>query len=319
MLGKALREALGDKGGVRRFASSSCRSTRRRCRSRSTCPGARSSCTRSPVARVDRHVRLRLAEEFCALRAGGRSRCTSQLRYGRTPHHMIEAPFKASRRSRRVRADRPRRRALDEGRPCRTQSATWVLDYGSGNCARSRRRSRTSAPTCVTTDPDASAARRVVIPGVGPFGRVHAGAARRGLESRRAARDRPAVPRRLPRDADAVRGERRGRRAGLGVLPGRVGGCPDAVKRAAHGLEHGRVGRRRAPVLADLPDPTSVLLRALVRTRRRRPTRSARPSTAARSPRSWRATTCSPRSSTPRSPARRGCSCTPTSCGEVAA
>ena len=54
VLGEALREALGDKSGIRGSVTRPCRSTRRWCRPSSTSPAARTACT--PGSRTPRRT-----------------------------------------------------------------------------------------------------------------------------------------------------------------------------------------------------------------------------------------------------------------------
>ncbi len=142
MLGTAFKEALGDKAGVRRFASRGrARSTKRSCRSRSTCPGRPFLVYEvDPVASGSARSTRSSTEEFWrafAFAAG----ITLHMRSlaGKNGHHVIEASFKGVARSAPRRGeDRRHRSAVDERRPVGGCPSTCTprSTCAAGRCVR---------------------------------------------------------------------------------------------------------------------------------------------------------------------------------------
>ena len=188
-----------------------------------------------------------------------------------------------------------------------------VLDYGFGNLhSVSRAIARVGGRALVTRDAGESRARRRPRdPGRRALRRVHArdlparaGSARSRTSARAAGRSSASAS----ACRCSSRGATRTRTRASGVLPGH-GRAPRRRREGApHGMEHGRVDRRQHPYVDGLARRHALLLRALVRAR---PVTDATPwattTTGGRSPPRSRATTCSPRSSTRRSPAMPAC------------
>ena len=168
---KRLAEALGDKAGIRRFASVSLPldealvdvgdrpvgprlpALRRRLRPRAA--RARSAALRPPTGR--------------GVLASGRRTAQAitlhvSLRYGRNPHHILEASFKAVARALRDavrhRGRRRARRPRAPSDPGRDTEMIAVLDYGIGNLRSAQKALvHLGADARLVTDP-ADAARR---------------------------------------------------------------------------------------------------------------------------------------------------------------
>ena len=158
---------------------------------------------------------------------------------------------------RRVRADRSRRRARARRERCRTDGRTIaVLRLRQREpplgVPRARARRRVDAGRDAATGARSRGADAIVIPGVGHFGQCVRALRARGLRRRdRAPRSKPARPviGVCVGHADPVRGERGGRRSRASASC--RAGCrrlPAERQGAAHGLEHGRVGRTPPPV-----------------------------------------------------------------------
>ena len=287
VLGQALDEALGDRGGIRRYghavvpmdeARAACAHRHLRAARTAAFDGARAARRRRSRASSTRPPRSSSAP----WRAAARLTLHLELQAGTNAHHMIEACFKAFARALRVAVvDRPRRdrRAVDEGDADVTVA---LVDYGMGN-----RRSVEKALEHVGARrrPDRGPRRRsraadaIVLPGVGAF--PEAMRRLRALGPRRAAARargrRRAGARHLPGHAAAVRVLRPSTRAPRGSAC-----CAGTVTRLeAPGLKIPHIGwnvvdvrrgRRRSP--RGLGDARGLLPRAHVRlpARRRRAT-----------------------------------------------
>ena len=268
MLGRGLAEALGDKAGIRRFASIALPldealvevaldlsgrpflaydvdlrgpTPPRSGRPRSTRSWPRSSGgPSSPRRAITLHVRLVT---------------------GKNTHHMLEASFKGVARCLRdARARRGRGRALDQGHAGRADGADRgrgiaVLDYGIGNLrlgpegARAPRGGRRR----LVTDPRRRRGRRRC--GAARGGRLRPlrrGAAR-APASTRAVKDALSAGCRSSASASGSSCSTRAPRSrpgvpGLGVLPGVVRRCRDGVKRPADAVEPAADAERRPTV-----------------------------------------------------------------------
>ena len=247
---------------------------------RSTSPGARSSSTRSPVPyETINGFDTGLLEDF--VRAFAQSAelddpCAPAVRALAAPHLRGDVQGAREGARRRVRARPaaaacPRRRGpcradVRDGRPSSTTAA--------GTCTRSPARSRTSAPTCASSiGPTTSAGDAVLIPGVGHFGQCARALRAAGFEEpiRAAIDDGTPRDRRLRRDADPVRGERRGRRA-RARHPARARPAA-ASRRCACRTWAGT--RSRGPAGATRSSPTSPTRRRSTSCTRSRPTSGA--------------------------------------------
>ena len=203
------------------------------------------------------------------LRAGVRdraraSRSTSHLRSGRSPHHVVRGRVQGAGEGarRRVRADRPRRRALarrERSERCRRRSPSSTTASGNlhsvsrAHRARRRRRAR-RRPARRGRRPT-----RLVIPGVGHFGPCMRALRAAGFEQPIRDVARPARP---------VFGVCVGMQVlfecsdeddepGLGDPARARPRCLRTRAGAAHGMEHGRVGGRRHPFVAGHPRSTT--------------------------------------------------------------
>ena len=269
VLGQALREALGDKVGIRRFGDATVPldealvqavvdvSGRPYCVHTGEPEGQvyvaiggtgaayQGSLTRHVFETISFHAHLALHVRVLA---------------GRDPHHLVEAQFKAFARA-LPRRRRPRpardRRAVDQGQPVTPDVV--VLDYGSGNL-RSVVRAVERAGAAVTLTGDfatALDADGLVVPGVGAYAACMAGLrAIKGerIIGRRLAGGRPVLGICVGMQvlfAGGVEhgvetdGLRRVARAGE-RLAGRRG--------AAHGLEHRRGAGRARALFAGIED-----------------------------------------------------------------
>ena len=248
------------------------RSTRRWSRSRSTCPAARSSsatstCRRGAAARRPA-VRPRAGRALLASRSPPRpaSRCTSRCARGRNTHHIVEATFKGVARCLRdaVRVEGggvPSTKGVAVTRRAAARSPCSTT--ASATCARPQKAlEHVGADARLTADPALIAdAAGVVLPGVGAFGAVHGGAARRRARRRspstRSTSGRPflGICVGMQMLYDGVRGGARRRRASASC-PGTVRWLPDGVKRPQmqwNVLDADARRRRCSPALDDRP------------------------------------------------------------------
>ena len=327
-LGEAFREALGDKAGVRRFASGlfpldealvevaldlsgrpfvvwdvACR------RAAARHPALRPAARRARGVVVRHHRRHHAARHVAA---------------GRNVHHIIEATFKGLARCLRdaVRVESPA--ACPPPRACCEPGADVdpliaVVDYGIGNLRSAQKAlQRLGADARLTADPGLIAdAEAVVLPGVGRLRGLHGRAARAASWSSPcstpSASGRPFLGICVGMQMLFDGSEEDPGAAGLGVIPGMVRWLPDGVKRPQMQWNRFDIARRRSDVRR--PGRAAVvLLRALAARRARRPD-DGRRDVRVRRPgqrRVPRAATCSRPSSTPRSrrPAGSGCSAT---------
>ena len=224
--------------------------------------------------------RVSLAEDFLyALSQNAGLDLHVELRYGKSPHHVVEAIFKgvarALRAGARARSAR-RRRPVGEGSVVAAVSAPpeiAVVDYGAGNLRSvAKALERSGLKVAVTSDPEAlPRASGVVLPGVGNFADAAARLRASGLAEARArrARRRPALPRTLPRPPAPLRGERRARAdAGLRLAARAASSASPRAARTARALRVPHIGWNRVrfrgdhPMIAGLPPRGRLLLRA---------------------------------------------------------
>jgi glutamine amidotransferase len=140
-----------------------------------------------------------------------------------------------------------------------TAPSIAVLDYGIGNLRSAEKAlQHVGADACLTADPDVIfAAKGVVLPGVGAFGRCMDALDSTGLSTIA----RSAVTRGVPFLAICIGmqllydgSEETPGRSGLGILPGTVRRLPDGVKHPQMQWNTLDV-RRSSPLLAGLPSP----------------------------------------------------------------
>ena len=329
-LGEAFREALGDKAGVRRFASGLYPLDEALVEVALDLSGR--PFVVYEVAAAARRIPLgdppfdpQLAEHFWQLASPPppASRCTSRCVRGRNTHHIVEATFKGVARCLRdaVRVEgggvpSHQGRAVTADRPL-----VAVLDYGIGNLRSAQKAlEHVGADARLTADRGADrrrrrrrAARR------GRLRSLHGGAARRRARRRRPRRRRRRAGR-SSASASACRCCSRAPRrtpgaAGLGVLPGTVRWLPDGVKRPQMQWNVLELHDRTIPLLRR-PRTPSRGCTSSTRSRRARRRRVVvghlRLRRAGRRRRRARAT-CGPRSSTRRSRGPPAWSCWPTS------
>ena len=251
-LGQALRQALGDAEGIRRYGSQ-------------VLPMAEAKVEVSVdvsnraylVYRVElSNARIgnfdaSLTEDFLyALAQNAGLDLHVELRYGKSPHHVVggdlQGPGPGAARRGRARSAR-QGPAHGEGRPLDPSAdppmtaspRIAVVDYGAGNLRSVAKalRARGSTPQ-VTGDPDAlRRADAVVLPGVGAF--ADAMAALRATRPRRgacASRSRAAGPTSgcvSGSSCSSRRATSTARTAGLGLLAGRVERFPARRSRRA--------------------------------------------------------------------------------------
>ena len=239
VLGNALREALGDKAGVRRFANALVPLDEALVQVALDLSGRPFLVYDvDPVSEWIGTFDPQLAEEFWKGFVDG-ARVTLHLRSisGKNGHHVIEASFKGV-----ARALRDAVRVEGTGVPSTkgtlvARDDCAVVDYGIGNLRSAEK--ALAAPRCRRarsrpTPTRSRAADAVVLPGVGNFGACMRALRDAGLEAggEGSGDRRPAVPRRLRRDADAVRGQRRVARRCRVSASSRVEsrGFPDTVR-----------------------------------------------------------------------------------------
>ena len=318
-VGQALKEALGDKAGVRRFASIVVPLDEAAVEVALDLSGRTFVVHDVPVpAEMIGTFDTGLVEDFV--------RAFAQAAELTRPRPPAERPVAPPRRrggvqgaregpARRVLADRAGRGPEHEGNAVSARIA--VLDYGMGNLhSVARALDRVGADVVVTARRGGGRGRgRPGDPGGRAVRGMRPGAAGRRARGRRASvhRRRPAGLRRLRRDAGPLRGQRRGCGAGARRAARPRATAPAGGQGPPHGMEHGRVDRTAPPVRGRDPRRHRLLLRALVRAGRRRSDRR-RERTRPRllGGRAPRAASSRP-SSTRRSRARRGSSSTRTS------
>ena len=292
VLGDALREALGDKSGIRRFGDATVPLDEALVQAVVDVSG-RPYCvhTGEPDAQAyvligDTYLGSLTRHVFETLAFHAQLALHVRVLSGRDPHHLVEAQFKAFARAfRDAVAIDPRESGVPstKGDALSPMKQVVVLDYGSGNVRSAvRALERAGAEVTLTADRHGGAGgRRARRAGRRRVRGVHGRAARRTRPRghRPAPRRRPSGARHLRGHAGAVRaGVEHGWRPRLRRVAGR-GRAAAGARRPAHGLEH----RRGAPGLGALRRRRggAVLLRALVR----RPalgTGDARPDTARR-------------------------------------
>ena len=304
VLGSAFAEALGDKAGVRRFASIVVPLDEAAVEVALDLSGRNFVLHEVDVpAETIGSFDTGLVEDFVRAFAQAADLTVHvRLRSGRSPHHVVEAEFK-------------RRRPEHEANAVTIVAQIAVLDYGSGNLhSVSRALAHVGGEPIVTSDPlHVAAADALVIPGVGHFGHCMRAIRAKGLD--RAIAEAVGTGKRVfgvcvgmqvlfeRSDEDPE--------IGLGVLPGVSADSRTASRcRISDGTRSPgsarTLTRRRSPIGRG---STSCIPTPRIRTT----TRWASPSTDDGS-RPWRhATTCSRRSSTPRSRARPGWRSTRTS------
>ena len=265
-VGQALLEALGDKAGIRRFASVACRWTRPLVEVALDLAGRPFVVYEVPVpAELNRDASTGTRGGLRPrVRPGGGAHAARRPE-ARSPHHVVEATFKAL--------------ATRSGDACALTAAGGVPGTeGDGVTARSPCsttaagtciRSRAPSPTWAATSTSRRRRRRRSRgrrgdPGGRAFRPVRAGPPGDGLRTGTSSGSRPRTPdaRRVHRDADPLPAQRGGSEPGLGVVAGLVRRLPatsafptSGGTRSAIGPPHAfRGGSSRA-----------VLLRALVR------------------------------------------------------
>ena len=235
VLGQALREALGDKAGIRRFGDATVPLDEALVQAVVDVSG-RPYCVhtgepegqayvviggdRPYLGSLTRHV-------FESLASTPRSRCTSGCWRGRDPHHLVEAQFKAVARALRdaVALD-PRETGVPSTKGTLVTLLEPLARSSSSTTARATSAppsARSSAPAPTSRSPPTSTAALdadgLVVPGVGRVRRLHGRPARgpRRPDDRPPARRRPAGARHLRRHAGPVRARRRARRRDRGL------------------------------------------------------------------------------------------------------
>lgn len=265
-LGTALGQALGDKRGIRRFGDAFIPMDETLAHAAVDVSG-RPYCVHSgepdhlqhttiagssvPYHTViNRHV-------FESLAMNARIALHVRVLYGRDPHHITEAQYKAVARALRQ-AVEPDPRVSDavHQRCSVTSKSVVVLDYGSGNLRSAQRAlERVGASVQVTADADAAAAADgLVVPGVGAYEACMTGLRKIGgdrIIAERVAAGRPVL----------------GVCVGMQILFAR--GVEFSVETSGCGQWPGSVTRLQAPVIPHMgwnvveSGPGSVLFRGL--------------------------------------------------------
>ncbi len=183
-LGQALREALGDKAGVRRFGHAVVPLDETRVMSAVDLSGRPYLVHTEPeiVELIGTYDTTLTRHIWESLVAEARITLHVEVQAGRNAHHVVEAQFKSVAQALRdAVADRPARAGspVDEGDAGNVtgRPRVTVLDYGSGNLRSAERAlRRAGADVEVTADADAVLdAAGLVVPGVGAFGACMAG------------------------------------------------------------------------------------------------------------------------------------------------
>ena len=325
VLGQALREALGDKIGIRRFGDALVPLDEALAQAVVDVSG-RPYCVHSGEPDGQAYVRIGGGTDGSVPYTGSLTRHVFEtlafhahlclhvtVLAGRDPHHIVECQFKAVARALRdaIALDpRVSRGAQHQGHFVRVV----VLDYGSGNLRSAERAlARAGAEVTVTADRSAAlAADGLVVPGVGAFAACMDGLAEVGGPAMiaRAAGRRAPDPGHLRRPPGAVRRGDRARRTRPWLCGlARRGRAAAGRAAAAHGLEHRGAGRGQPAVRGR--GVGAVLLRAqLRRSVVRAGARASSPpgptTTATGSSPPWRTGRCGRPSSIRRSPATPG-------------
>ena len=324
MLGQALREALGDKAGIRRFGEATVPLDEALVQTVVDLSGR-------PFLVYDVKIKqakigtfdVELIHDFLlALANQAGMNLHVRMLSGRNPHHIVEATFKGLARA-LDHGDAARSactgRALHQGHARRMSRPLAIVDYGVGNLRSAQKAFEHLGQAAeITGDPDRIAsAPAVVLPGQGAFGTcMHnltgAGLVEPVLHAARSGRPFLGIcvgMQLLFEESEESPGRARARsvprpRRALPARPGAEG--------AAHGLEPAQdrearpravpARRRRVGVLRPLVLPRADATRTW--SPRRRPTASS-------SSRASGATTSGPASSTPRRASASGCACWP--------
>ena len=182
VLGQALREALGDKKGIRRFGDAFIPMDETLAHAAVDVSG-RPYCVHTGEPEHMLHTTIAGSEVpyhtvinhhvFETLAMNARIALHVRTLYGRDPHHITEAQYKAVARALRQAVEldpQGQGRAVHQRHPVTAKSVV-VLDYGSGNLRSAQRAlERVGADVEVTADADAAArADGLVVPGVGAF------------------------------------------------------------------------------------------------------------------------------------------------------
>ncbi len=278
VLGNTLREALGDKRGVRRFANVLVPLDEALVQVALDLSGRPFLVYDvDPISEWIGTFDPQLAEEFWKGFVDGARRHAARaqrLRQERPPRDRGVVQGRRARVARRGEGRR-RRRAVDQGHVCERRDARspWSTT-GSATCVRRRRRCNTSAPTpgSPPTRRRSSAARGVVLPGVGAFGACMQALRSAGLEGvcKEAATDgRPFLGICIGMQMLFDGSDETPDVAGLGIVAGRVTRLPDDVRLPQMGWNTLDIAPgstcSRAPARSRV-----AVLRALVRARARR-------------------------------------------------
>ena len=279
VFGQALREALGDKKGIRRFGDAFIPMDETLAHAAVDVSG-RPYCVHSGEPEHMLHSTIAGSEVpyhtvinrhvFETLAMNARIALHVRTLYGRDPHHITEAQYKAVARALRQAVEfdpQGHRRAVHQRQPVTAKSVV-VLDYGSGNLRSAQRAlERVGADVEVTSDADAAArADGLVVPGVGAYEACMTGLRGIGgdkIIADRVAAGRPVLGVCVGMQILFARGvefgvESRGLRS-VARRRGPTGRPGDP----AHGLERGGRRRRQRPVQGPGRDD-AVLFRALV-------------------------------------------------------
>ena len=275
VLGQALREALGDKAGIRRFGDATVPLDEALVQAVVDVSG-RPYCVHTGEPEGQQYVTLggdylgsltRHVFETLAFQA--QIALHVRVLAGREPHHIVETQFKAFARAFRDAVALDPRETGDPVHEGRALSKNVVvLDYGSGNLRSAVRAvERAGAEVTLTGDRQAAEdADGLVVPGVGAYAACMAGL--RAVDGpraigRRLSGGRPVLGICVGMQVLFERGIEHGvETEGCDEWPG-AGRAAAGADRPAHGLEH----RRGAERLPDVRGRRggAVLLRALLR------------------------------------------------------
>ena len=229
-LGQALREALGEKAGLRRFGDALVPLDETLVQAAVDLSGRPYLVHDEPelVALIGTYDTTLTRHVWESLVASGQVALHVRVLSGRNAHHVVEAQFKAVARALR---DAVALEPAGQRRPQHQGGAVTrvvVLDYGSGNLRSAQRAlERVGAQVELTADRDAAReAPGLVVPGVGAYAACMAGLQAVGGDEvvrRRLADDRPVLGICVGMQVLFECGREHGQAtAGIGVLPGEV-------------------------------------------------------------------------------------------------